>query len=180
MFQEFDQLFPWQTVLGNVVQALRVTGRAKGEEEVRARRFIDLMGITYAADRYPHTLSGGMKQRVAIARALALEPDVLLMDEPFGALDAITRSRLQRELNETWRQTGGRSCSSPTRSRRRSSSGTGSWSWRRRLRPSAKLSTSATSRTQTTARPSLSGAGSGRFWTTRKRLTTSTPGLSSR
>jgi NitT/TauT family transport system ATP-binding protein len=107
VFQEFDQLFPWLTVRGNVSHALRVTGRGEDEpREQRARRFIDLMGIGYAADRYPHQLSGGMKQRVAIARALALDPDVLLMDEPFGALDAITRSRLQGELNETWKQTG--------------------------------------------------------------------------
>lgn len=107
VFQEFDQLFPWQTVTGNVVQALKITGRGGDEgAEPRARRFIDLMGISYAANRYPHTLSGGMKQRVAIARALALHPDVLLMDEPFGALDAITRSRLQRELNEIWKRTG--------------------------------------------------------------------------
>ncbi len=107
VFQEFDQLFPWQTVTGNVVQALKITGRGGDEgADGRARRFIDLMGITYAANRYPHALSGGMKQRVAIARALALQPAVLLMDEPFGALDAITRSRLQRELNEIWKRTG--------------------------------------------------------------------------
>jgi NitT/TauT family transport system ATP-binding protein len=107
VFQEFDQLFPWLTVTGNVVQALKVTGRSRDEQAAkRARRFIDLMGIGYAANRYPHTLSGGMKQRVAIARALALQPDVLLMDEPFGALDAITRSRLQRELNDIWKRTG--------------------------------------------------------------------------
>lgn len=107
VFQEFDQLFPWLTVRGNVVEALKVTERARGgQAKARAQRYIDMMGIAYAAGRYPHTLSGGMKQRVAIARALALQPDVLLMDEPFGALDAITRSRLQRELNDTWKQTG--------------------------------------------------------------------------
>jgi NitT/TauT family transport system ATP-binding protein len=107
VFQEFDQLFPWLTARANVVEALKVTRRARGDEaRRRAERYIEMMGIGYAAGRYPHTLSGGMKQRVAIARALALQPDVLLMDEPFGALDAITRSRLQRELNETWKQTG--------------------------------------------------------------------------
>jgi NitT/TauT family transport system ATP-binding protein len=107
VFQEFDQLFPWLTARGNVVEALRVTGRARGAgARARADRYIEMMGIGYAADRFPHALSGGMKQRVAIARALALQPDVLLMDEPFGALDAITRGRLQRELNETWRRTG--------------------------------------------------------------------------
>jgi len=106
VFQEFDQLFPWLTVRGNVVEALKVTGRARGAEaRSRADRYIEMMGISYAANRFPHTLSGGMKQRVAIARALALRPDVLLMDEPFGALDAITRSRLQQELNETWKHT---------------------------------------------------------------------------
>ena len=107
VFQEFDQLFPWLTVRQNVVEALKVTKRARGPEATaRADRFLEIMGIAYASNRYPHTLSGGMKQRVAIARALALEPDVLLMDEPFGALDAITRSRLQGELNQIWRQTG--------------------------------------------------------------------------
>lgn len=107
VFQEFDQLFPWLTVRGNVVEALKVTGRARGADaRDRAHRYIEMMGMGYAANRFPHTLSGGMKQRVAIARALALQPDVLLMDEPFGALDAITRSRLQRELNQTWKQTG--------------------------------------------------------------------------
>jgi NitT/TauT family transport system ATP-binding protein len=107
VFQEFDQLFPWLTVRGNVVEALKVTGRARGAEaRQRAHSYIDMMGIAYAENRFPHTLSGGMKQRVAIARALALQPDVLLMDEPFGALDAITRSRLQRELNQTWKRTG--------------------------------------------------------------------------
>lgn len=107
VFQEFDQLFPWLTVRQNVVEALRVSGRARGEDaQRRADRFIEMMGIGYAAGRYPHTLSGGMKQRVAIARAFALEPAVLLMDEPFGALDAITRSRLQRELRSVWEQTG--------------------------------------------------------------------------
>lgn len=107
VFQEFDQLFPWLTVRGNIVEALKVTGRARGADaRNRAHRYIEMMGMGYAANRFPHTLSGGMKQRVAIARALALQPDVLLMDEPFGALDAITRSRLQRELNQTWKQTG--------------------------------------------------------------------------
>jgi NitT/TauT family transport system ATP-binding protein len=107
VFQEFDQLFPWLTVRGNVVEALKVTGRARGgQARARADRYLEMMGIASAAGRFPHTLSGGMKQRVAIARALALEPDVLLMDEPFGALDAITRSRLQAELNQTWKQTG--------------------------------------------------------------------------
>ncbi len=98
VFQEFDQLFPWRTVLDNVAYPLRVNGRRRGDAVARARSFLELTNLAHAADRYPHELSGGMKQRVAIARALALEPLVLLMDEPFGSLDAITRARLQREL----------------------------------------------------------------------------------
>jgi len=98
VFQEFDQLFPWRTVLDNVAYPLRVTGVDKQEAAERAKHFVGMMGLTPAADRYPHQLSGGMKQRVAIARAFALQPVMLLMDEPFGALDAQTRSRLQREL----------------------------------------------------------------------------------
>lgn len=106
VFQEFDQLFPWRTVLDNVSYPLRRNGRGRAEAEATARRFVELMGLSPAADRYPHQLSGGMKQRVAIARAMALEPLVLLMDEPFGALDAQTRSRLQQELQGIARETG--------------------------------------------------------------------------
>jgi NitT/TauT family transport system ATP-binding protein len=98
VFQEFDQLFPWRTVLDNVAYPLRVNGRRRREAAARAREYVELTGLSRAADAYPHELSGGMKQRVAIARALALEPVILLMDEPFGSLDAITRARLQREL----------------------------------------------------------------------------------
>jgi NitT/TauT family transport system ATP-binding protein len=79
---------------------LRVTGRSRGEAAEIAARFVEMTGLAPAADRYPHQLSGGMKQRVAIARALALDPTILLMDEPFGSLDAQTRTRLQRELND--------------------------------------------------------------------------------
>jgi sulfonate transport system ATP-binding protein len=100
VFQEFDQLFPWRTVLDNVAYPLRVTGRGKKEAAETAGRYVEMMGLAHAVQRFPHQLSGGMKQRVAIARALALEPLMLLMDEPFGSLDAQTRSRLQRELNE--------------------------------------------------------------------------------
>lgn len=99
VFQEFDQLFPWKTVLNNVTYPLRVSGRSKTEAREAAVFYLSMMGLASSQDRYPHELSGGMKQRVAIARALALEPTVLLMDEPFGALDAQTRSRLQQELN---------------------------------------------------------------------------------
>ena len=98
VFQEFDQLFPWRTVLDNVAYPLRVNGSRRRQATARAQEYVDLTGLTSAADAYPHELSGGMKQRVAIARALALEPIILLMDEPFGSLDAITRAHLQREL----------------------------------------------------------------------------------
>jgi len=99
VFQEFDQLFPWRTVLDNVVYPLRVNGWKRRPATERAREFVELTSLGPAADRYPHQLSGGMKQRVAIARALALAPAMLLMDEPFGSLDMITRARLQQELN---------------------------------------------------------------------------------
>ena len=105
VFQEFDQLFPWRTVIDNVAYPLRVNGRSRRSAKETAREFLELTHLGHAADRYPHQLSGGMKQRVAIARALALEPTVLLMDEPFGALDAITRQRLQAELNRIVDQT---------------------------------------------------------------------------
>jgi NitT/TauT family transport system ATP-binding protein len=105
VFQEFDQLLPWRTVLDNVAYPLRVNGRSRSAAAATAGEFLELTHLGRAGDRYPHQLSGGMKQRVAIARALALEPTVLLMDEPFGALDAITRQRLQVELNRIVAQT---------------------------------------------------------------------------
>lgn len=101
VFQEFDQLFPWKSVLENVAYPLRRNGASRRQARESAFRHLDTMNLRAAAARFPHQLSGGMKQRVAIARALALDPAILLMDEPFGALDALTRGRLQRELVRT-------------------------------------------------------------------------------
>ena len=103
VFQEFDQLLPWKTVEENVCFPMRVSHRfPRAEIAERARAVIDKVNLTKFRDAYPHTLSGGMKQRVAIARAMAMEPDILLMDEPFAALDALTRRKMQEELLQLW------------------------------------------------------------------------------
>ena len=103
VFQEFDQLLPWKTVRQNVMFPMLVSGRfGRVEAEERALAYIDKVNLTKFRDAYPHTLSGGMKQRVAIARAMAMEPDILLMDEPFAALDALTRRKMQEELLQLW------------------------------------------------------------------------------
>jgi NitT/TauT family transport system ATP-binding protein len=103
IFQEFDQLLPWKTVRENIVFALTASGTlARREAAERAGHFIEKVGLAQFANSFPHTLSGGMKQRVAIARAMAMEPKILLMDEPFAALDALTRERMQDELLRLW------------------------------------------------------------------------------
>jgi NitT/TauT family transport system ATP-binding protein len=100
VFQASEQLFAWRTVMDNVAFPLRLMGRSREEAEETAGWFLEMTGLEHAVDRFPHQLSGGMKQRVAISRALALNPLVLLMDEPFNGLDAQTRNRLHAELNE--------------------------------------------------------------------------------
>ncbi len=103
VFQEFDQLPPWKTVVENVAFPLRAAAKlSRAEARERALHYLDKVGLSTFADAYPHTLSGGMKQRVAIARALAMQPRVLLMDEPFAALDALTRRKMQEELLRLW------------------------------------------------------------------------------
>ena len=104
VFQDFAQLFPWRTALGNVCFGLEMKGMSKPEREAIARRQLALVKLEKFAQSYPHHLSGGMQQRVAIARALAYNPSVLLMDEPFAALDALTRDEMQRLLAEVWRE----------------------------------------------------------------------------
>lgn len=105
MFQD-AALYPWLTARGNVELALRLRGVGKAERRARATELLELVRLGEAADRRPHELSGGMRQRVALARALSQDRQVLLMDEPFAALDAITRDLLHEELTRIWRETG--------------------------------------------------------------------------
>ena len=104
VFQEFS-LFPWRTVIKNVTFGLEIQGIEKKEQYRIAEKYIELVGLQGFENHYPYELSGGMKQRVAIARALATEPSILLMDEPFGSVDAQTRNILQEELLEIWKRT---------------------------------------------------------------------------
>jgi len=106
VFQEFDQLLPWKTVLQNITYPMLLNGVSARDAKERAHRFIGKVKLTKFVDAYPHMLSGGMKQRVAIARAMVMEPDILLMDEPFAALDALTRRQMQEELLLLWEDTG--------------------------------------------------------------------------
>jgi NitT/TauT family transport system ATP-binding protein len=105
VFQQYA-LFPWRTARANVEFGLEGGPLGKRQRAERAREYLALVGLSGFEDRYPHELSGGMKQRVAIARSLAYDPAVLLMDEPFAALDAQTREQLQEELLRIWRRTG--------------------------------------------------------------------------
>jgi NitT/TauT family transport system ATP-binding protein len=99
-------LYPWRTVLGNVTLPHEIMGVSKPEREEKARRYLDLVGLRAFERKFPWQLSGGMQQRVSIARALSFDPAILLMDEPFGALDEITRDRMNEELLSIWRKTG--------------------------------------------------------------------------
>ena len=105
VFQQYA-LFPWRSALDNVAFGLEVAGLGARARRDKAAHYLNLVGLSDFANRFPHELSGGMKQRVAIARSLAYEPHVLLMDEPFAALDAQTRETLQEELVEIWQRTG--------------------------------------------------------------------------
>jgi NitT/TauT family transport system ATP-binding protein len=106
VFQDYSQLFPWRTARLNVEFGLEARGVGPAERRKEAIRHLAMVRLDGFADAYPHQLSGGMQQRVAIARALAYNPALLLMDEPFGALDALTRDEVQKILVDVWRETG--------------------------------------------------------------------------
>ncbi|MDR2507804.1 MAG: ABC transporter ATP-binding protein [Candidatus Accumulibacter sp.] len=106
VFQEFDQLLPWKTARENIVFAIRQTRNASREEAVEeAQALLEKVSLARVGDSYPHALSGGMKQRVAIARCLAIKSKIILMDEPFASLDALTRQKMQEELLYLWTET---------------------------------------------------------------------------
>lgn len=105
VFQDF-RLLPWRTVLGNVTFPIEASVRSRREREAVATKYIEMVGLGNFSSRHPHELSGGMQQRVGLARALAMDPSILLMDEPFGALDAQTRELMQVELRRIWTITG--------------------------------------------------------------------------
>jgi NitT/TauT family transport system ATP-binding protein len=105
VFQDLSQLFPWRTARGNIEYGLEVRKMPAAQRHARAAELLKLVNLEKFADAYPHELSGGMQQRVAIARALAYDPGILLMDEPFAALDAMTRDNLQRQLTDIWSAT---------------------------------------------------------------------------
>ena len=105
VFQDFAQLFPWRTARRNVEFGLEMRGVREADRRETAMKFLRLVKLDKFAESYPHELSGGMQQRVAIARALAYNPAVLLMDEPFAALDAMTRDEMQKQLTEVWQAT---------------------------------------------------------------------------
>ena len=128
VFQSYT-LFPWLTVERNIRYGLEERGLPEAEQRAIAARFIDRVGLRGFENHWPRQLSGGMQQRCALARALANDPEILLLDEPFGALDHQTRELMQELLLEIWEGATARPCcSSPTTSTRRSSSPTGSWS----------------------------------------------------
>ena len=106
VFQGHDSLYDWLSALDHIAFGLRLRGMAKAARRARARQFLDLVGLAGQEGKHPGELSGGMKQRIQIARALAADPRILLMDEPFGALDAMTRAALQGELTRIWSETG--------------------------------------------------------------------------
>ena len=141
MFQA-DALMPWRTGIGNVVAGLEFRGVPAAQATAQGEEWLRRVGLAGFGDRYPHQMSGGMRKRLALAQTLILSPDILLMDEPFSALDVQTRQLMENELLALWARTGSRCCSSPTTSRRRLRSPTASSC----CRPGRRRGRSATSR----------------------------------